>query len=190
MPLRAGVSENSGPARSRRKPLRLKREHGAYRRRCFRSRGTARELAAARRVRRSNARGVRAVQMSQRIRCQRLWPAFTSRNEWRPPEAGGWDRQGRQRALLHAARQATEKCARRRQVRNDRAMAVLDDYLPSSDLLHVCLTTCCGCAVSVTALADVVKRAGGRCLMARYRRAPWRDVLDDMESESTYYSRT
>ncbi len=45
--------------------------------------------------------------------------------------------------------------------------AMLDDYLPSSDFLHVCLTTCCGCAVSVTALADVVKRAGGRCLMAR-----------------------
>ena len=67
---------------------------------------------------------------------------------------------------------------------------MLDDYLPSSDLLHVCWTTCCGCAVSVTALADVVKRAGGRCLMARCRRAPWRDVLDDMESESTCYSRT
>ncbi len=68
--------------------------------------------------------------------------------------------------------------------------AMLDDYLPSSDLLHVCLTTCCGCAVSVTALADVVRRAGGRCLMARCRRVPWRDVLDDMESESTCYSRT
>ncbi len=43
-PLRAGVSENNGPARSRRKPLRLYREHGAYRRRCFRSRSTARAL--------------------------------------------------------------------------------------------------------------------------------------------------
>ncbi len=43
-PLRAGVSENNGPARSRRKPLRLKREDGAYRRRCFRSRSTARAL--------------------------------------------------------------------------------------------------------------------------------------------------
>ncbi len=60
-PLRAGVSENNGPARSRRKPLRLEREHGAYRRRCLRSRSTARALAAARGVRRSNARGVRAA---------------------------------------------------------------------------------------------------------------------------------
>ncbi len=41
-PLRAGVSYNSGPARSRRHPLRLKREHGAYR--LFRSRSTARAL--------------------------------------------------------------------------------------------------------------------------------------------------
>ncbi len=30
-PLRAGVSSNNCPARSLRKPLRLKREHGAYR---------------------------------------------------------------------------------------------------------------------------------------------------------------
>ncbi len=45
--------------------LGLKREHGAYRRRCLSSRSTARELAAARGVRRSNARGVRAVQVSQ-----------------------------------------------------------------------------------------------------------------------------
>ncbi|MEE8302862.1 MAG: hypothetical protein V3S24_10545, partial [Candidatus Tectomicrobia bacterium] len=44
-------------------PLRLKREHGAYR--FFRSRRTARELAAARRVRRSNARGVSAVPVPQ-----------------------------------------------------------------------------------------------------------------------------
>ncbi len=36
--------QNNCPARSRRKPLRLKREHGAYRGRCFRSRSTARAL--------------------------------------------------------------------------------------------------------------------------------------------------
>ncbi len=61
-PLRAGVSSNSGPARSQAEAAqRLKREHGAYSCRCFCSRSTARELAAARGVRRSNARGVRAV---------------------------------------------------------------------------------------------------------------------------------
>ncbi len=63
--------------------------------------------------------------------------------------------------------------------------AMLDDYLQSSDLLHVCLTTCCGCAVSVTALADVVKRAGGRCLMARCRRAPRQTALCDGEPSNT-----
>ena len=52
-------------------------------------------------------------------------------------------------------------------------------------LLHVCLTTCCGCAVSVTALADVVKRAGGRCLMARCRRAPRQTALCDGEPSNT-----
>ncbi len=114
------------PRAAKRKPLRLKREHGAYR--FFRSRSTARELATARRVRRSNARGVRVVQMSQSSGCQH-WQSVC---EWRPPKAGGWDRPGRQRALLYAARQATEKCARRRQVRNDRAMAVLDNDMSSS----------------------------------------------------------
>ncbi len=42
--LEGGGEQTSGPARSRRKPLRLKREHGAYRRCCFRSRSTARAL--------------------------------------------------------------------------------------------------------------------------------------------------
>ncbi len=60
-PLRVGVSSNNCPARSQWKPLRLKREHGAYRGRCLRSRRTARELAAARGVRRSNARGTGVV---------------------------------------------------------------------------------------------------------------------------------
>ncbi len=84
------MSSTSGPARSRRQPLRLKREHGAYRRRCFRSRSTARKLAAARGVRRSNARGVRAPQVLQSRSCQH-WQSVC---EWRPPEAGGWDRPG------------------------------------------------------------------------------------------------
>ncbi len=53
-----GWSEQTNcPERSRRKPLRLKREHGAYRCCCLRSRSTARGFAAARRMRRSNARG-------------------------------------------------------------------------------------------------------------------------------------
>ncbi len=102
-------------------------------------------------VLRSNARSVHAVQMSQSRscqhwqsvgehrpplqcelnRCQRLRPALAAMREWRPPEAGGWGSPGRQRALLHAARQATEKCARRRQVRNDRAIAVLDNDMSS-----------------------------------------------------------
>ncbi len=38
-PLRAGVSSNKCPARSRRKPLWLKREHGAYRYRVLPSHG-------------------------------------------------------------------------------------------------------------------------------------------------------
>ncbi len=109
------------PRAAKRKPLRLKRERGAYR--LFRSRRMARELAAARCVRRSTARCVRAAQVSQCRSCQH-WQSVC---EWGPPEVGGWDRPGLQRALLQAARQATEKCARRRQVRNDRAMAVLDD---------------------------------------------------------------
>ncbi len=78
-PLRAGVSSNSGPARSRRQPLRLKREHGAYR--CLCSRRTVRELAAAQGVRRSNARGVRAVPVSQCRNCQH-WQSVC---EHRPP---------------------------------------------------------------------------------------------------------
>ncbi len=102
------------PRAAKRKPLRLEREHGAYR--FFRNRSTARELAAARRVRRSNARGVRAVQVSQcrncqhwqsvcehrpqlqceLSRCQSLRPALAAMCEWRTPEAGGWDRPGRQ----------------------------------------------------------------------------------------------
>ncbi len=44
--------------------LRLKRERGAYRSCCLRSRRTAKELAAARGVLRSNARGVRAAPVS------------------------------------------------------------------------------------------------------------------------------
>ncbi len=43
-PLRAGVSKIIAPRAAKRKPLRLEREHGAYRRRCFRCRSTARAL--------------------------------------------------------------------------------------------------------------------------------------------------
>ncbi len=82
-------------------------------------------IAAARGVRRSNARGVRAVQMSQGShgwpwqsvgeqrrplqcelsRCQRLRPALAARREWGPPEAGGGCRLGQGRARMQAAQQ-------------------------------------------------------------------------------------
>ncbi len=68
--------------------------------------------------------------------------------------------------------------------------AMFDAHMSSSDLLPVCLTTCGVCALLVTALSEVVKHAAVRCLIALCRRAPWRDVLDDMESESTFYRRT
>ncbi len=63
-PLRAGVSKTVAPRAAGGSRLRLKREHGAYHCRCLRSRSTARELATARRVRRSDARGVRAAPVS------------------------------------------------------------------------------------------------------------------------------
>ncbi len=73
------------PRAAKRKPLRLEREHGAYR--FFRSRGTARELAAARGVRRSNARGVRAVQMLQGRHCK---PWQSASEQRRPLQLSGW----------------------------------------------------------------------------------------------------
>ncbi len=152
-----GGEQTSGPARSQAEAA------------CGWSASTGRTAAVvfaatAQRERYAAARRVRAVQVSQSSSyehlqsacehrpplqcelssCQRLWPALTPRREWRPPKAGGWGRPGRQLALLHAARQATEKCARRRHVRNDRAMAVLDNYMSSgimqSDARRLSLT--------------------------------------------------
>ncbi len=50
-PLRAGVSKTVAPRAAKRQPLRLEREHGAYRCCCLRSRSTARGFATARSVR-------------------------------------------------------------------------------------------------------------------------------------------
>ncbi len=61
--------------------LGLKREHGAYRGRCFRSRSTARELAAARGVRRSNARAC------ARCRCRRAVAVSTGKRVRASPAA-------------------------------------------------------------------------------------------------------
>ena len=41
--LEGGGEQNNGPGRSRWKPLRLEREHGAYRGHCLRSRSMANE---------------------------------------------------------------------------------------------------------------------------------------------------
>ncbi len=62
---------------------RLKREHGAYL--FFRSRRTARELAAARGVRRSNARRVRAAPAG---RCTKFHGGIASSNSLRPTGPG------------------------------------------------------------------------------------------------------